>query len=166
MPKAFSPATLGKFEDASASIPLRQLVRAFEDAGIRMGADPGGSDGARKVQFRRYVAGVDQDDPRQVDQLGAVLGALIDEVATSKQEFLVKAAESDGFRFAGGVFRRAAGKEKPAGTSGEAERQLDAACRTVLGLIGAAAPAKTADLVAVVESTLKALKQQRSRTKR
>ncbi len=32
VPKVFSRRTLGEFEDASASIPLRQLVRAFERA--------------------------------------------------------------------------------------------------------------------------------------
>jgi hypothetical protein len=93
------------FEDASASIPLRQLDRAFDAAAIRLGDDPGGSDGARRVQFRRYVASVDQDDPQQLDRLGDVLGALIEEVATSKKEFLVTAAERDGFIFADGVFR-------------------------------------------------------------
>jgi hypothetical protein len=111
VPKAFSPQTLEKFEAASASIPLRQLDRAFAGADIRLGKDPGGPDGTRRVQFRRYVASVDQRDPRQLDRLGAVLGALIDEVATSKQEYLVKAAERDGFSFAGGVFT-------PAGPTG------------------------------------------------
>ena len=105
MPKAFSRRTLGVFEDASASIPLRQLDRAFDGAAIRLGQDPGGSDGARRVQFRRYVASVDQDDPQQLDRLGDVLGALIEEVAPSKKDFLVKAAERDGFIFADGVFR-------------------------------------------------------------
>ncbi len=159
VPKAFSSATLGKFEDASASIPLRPLVRAFEGLGIRLGTDPGGADGARRVQFRRYVASMDQAKPQELARLGAVLGALIDEVATSKQEFLVKAAESDGFVFADGVFRLAGKSDKPKAASGDAEAQLDAACRTVLRLRGAAAPAKTADLVAVVGATLKALKQ-------
>ena len=60
------------------------------------------------MQFRRYIAGVDQHDPEQRDRLGDALGALIDEVATSKQDFLVKAAERDGFIFADGVFRPAA----------------------------------------------------------
>jgi hypothetical protein len=160
VPKAFSPATLGKFEDASASIPLRPLVRAFENAGIRMGEDPGGADGARKVQFRRYVAGVDQRKPAQLARLGAVLGALIGEVATSKQEFLIKAAESDGFVFADGIFR-AAGAAKRV-TIGDAEERLDAACRNVLHALGGRAPAKSADLVAVVDATLTALKQKRT----
>jgi hypothetical protein len=44
-------------------------------------------------------AGVDQHDPQQRNRLGAALGALIEEVATSKQDFLVKAAERDGFVF-------------------------------------------------------------------
>ena len=55
-------------------------------------------------------AGVDKHDPQQRNRLGAALGALIEEVATSKQDFLVKAAERDGFVFADGVFR-------PAGTA-------------------------------------------------
>ena len=105
MAKVFSRRTLEKFEAASASIPLRPLVRAFESAGIRPGEDPGGPDGARRTQFRRYIAGVDQHDPRQLNRLGDALGALIAEVATSKRDFLVKAAERDGFTFADGVFR-------------------------------------------------------------
>jgi hypothetical protein len=104
MPKTFSRETLAKFEDASASIPMRQLCRPFDAAGIRLGKDPGGAKGTRKEQFRRYVASVDQADPRQVARLGAVLGALIDEVAVSKQDYLVRAAESDGFAFKNGVF--------------------------------------------------------------
>lgn len=107
MPKVFSRATLEKFEAASASIPLRQIDRAFEAANIRLAADPGGPDGARRVQFRRYVAGVDQNDPLQQDRLSDVLGALIEEVADSKKDFLVKAAEGDGFLFADGAFRQA-----------------------------------------------------------
>ena len=103
--KVFSPQTLEKFEAAAASIPLRPLDRAFEVAGVRLGKDPGGPDGARRVQFRRYVASVDQRDAQQLDRLGVALGALIDEVAESKQLFLVTAAQSDGFAFAGGVFR-------------------------------------------------------------
>jgi hypothetical protein len=105
VPKVFSPQTLGAFEDASASIPLRPLDRAFDGAGLRLGKDPGGPDGARRVQFRRYIAGIDQHDPPQLKRLGDALGALIEEVAASKQEFLVKAAEHDGFTFVGGVFR-------------------------------------------------------------
>ena len=159
MPKTFSPATLGKFEDASASIPLRQLVRAFEGAGMRLGADPGGPDGARRVQFRRYVASVDQGNPQQLARLGAVLGALIEEVATSKQDFLIKAAEGDGFVFADGAFRLAGKNDKPKGDIRAAKEQLESACRSVLHLSGAPALAKDADLVAVVTATLKVLKQ-------
>src|SRR5665213_1089316 len=107
VPKVFSRRTLGEFEDASASIPLRPLDRAFEAANIRLGKDPGGPDGARRAQFRRYIAGVDQHDPQQLDRLGHALGALIAEVAASKQDFLVKAAERDGFFFADGAFRPA-----------------------------------------------------------
>src|ERR1700688_1325506 len=100
VPKVFSRRTLGEFEDASASIPLRQIDRAFEGADIRLGEDSGGSDGARRAQFRRYIVSVDQQDPQQLERLGDALGALIEEVAASKQEFLVKAAERDGFIFA------------------------------------------------------------------
>jgi hypothetical protein len=109
VPKVFSRRTLGEFEDASASIPLRQLARAFEGAAIRRGEDPGGPDGVRRTQFRRYVA-VDQHDPQQLDRLGDALGALTEEVAASKKDFLVKGAERDGFFFEDGVFR-------PAGTA-------------------------------------------------
>jgi hypothetical protein len=108
VPKVFSQRTLAEFEAASASIPLRPLDRAFEGAKIRLGKDPGGPDGARRIQFRRYIASVNQNDPGQLERLGAALGALIEEVATSKQDFLVKAAERDGFAFANGVFRAAA----------------------------------------------------------
>jgi catechol 2,3-dioxygenase-like lactoylglutathione lyase family enzyme len=105
--KVFSKETLEKFEAASASIPLRPLDRAFWAANIRLGEDPGGPEGSRRTQFRRYVASVDQSDPKELNQLGEALGALIAEVATSKVEFLVKAAESDGFVFADGAFRPA-----------------------------------------------------------
>src|SRR5450755_3296283 len=108
--KVFSRRTLGEFEAASASIPLRQLDRAFEGADIRLGEDPGGPVGARRMQFRRYIASVDQHDPQELNRLSDALGALIEEVAASKQDFLVKAAERDGFSFADGVFR-------PAGTA-------------------------------------------------
>ena len=117
MPNVFSRRTLGVFEDASASIPIRQLDRAFDSAGIRLGQDPGGPDGARRARFRRYVVSVDQHDRRQLNRLGDALGALIDEVAASKQEFLVKAAERDGFLFADGVFRTA-GSRPSASTDG------------------------------------------------
>lgn len=105
MANIFSAKTLGVFEDASASIPLRQVDRVFESAGVRRGEGSGEGGGARRTQFRRYVTGVNQDDPRQRDRLGVALGALIAEVAASKQEFLVRAAERDGFVFADGVFR-------------------------------------------------------------
>jgi hypothetical protein len=75
------------------------------------------------VQFRRYVASLDQADPQQLARLGAALGSLIDEVATSKQAFLVEAAERDGFSFGDGVFRPAATGRK----SFAVERDGDAA---------------------------------------
>jgi hypothetical protein len=138
VPKTFSRRTLGVFEDASASIPLRQLDRAFQAAAIRLGQDPGGSDGARRVQFRRYVASVDQDDPQQLDRLGDVLGALIEEVATSKKSFLVTAAERDGFIFADGVFR-------PTGTA----RKKDLRIATSAAVIVDARYAKAQDAIVV-----------------
>jgi hypothetical protein len=184
VPNIFSRATLEVFEAASASIPLRPLDRAFEIANIRLGKDPGGPDGARRVQFRRYVAGVDQNDPQQLARLGAALGALIEEVAESKQEFLVKAAERDGFLFADGVFRPVGtapssfavtrvedfasigergrrlhliAGENPKDAAGGATELLESVCRTVLRLIGDPAPAKKAGLADIVKSTLKAL---------
>jgi hypothetical protein len=187
MPKVFSPRTLGEFEAASASIPIRPLDRAFERAHIRLGKDPGGPPGARRAQFRRYIAGMDQSDPQQRDRLGNALGALIDEVATSKQEFLVKAAERDGFSLVGGVFRPAAtaprsfavtrvedlasiedlgrrlkllANDDPADAVGGAEELVESVCRTVLNLIGEPAPGKTAGFAAVAKSTLSALDQQ------
>jgi len=101
----FGKETLSKFADACASIPLRPLDRAFERAGVRPGRTADDSGGARRTQFRRYVAGVDQRDAKQLQQLGDALGALIDEVADSKKPFLVGAAEADGFTFADGAFR-------------------------------------------------------------
>jgi hypothetical protein len=172
VPKLFSRQTLEKFEDASASIPLRQIGRAFEGADIRMGDDPGGSGGDRRTQFRRYVAGVDQHEPQQLHRLGDALGALIDEVAASKQEFLVKAAERDGFLFADGVFTPAGtgpssfavtgvddlasigergrrlhllATDSPKDAVGGAEELVESVCRTVLRLIGEPAPRKTAN---------------------
>ncbi len=103
--KIFSRETLRVFEDASANIPLRPLDRAFERAHLRLGKDSeDGAGGARRTQFRRYVAGIDQHDPHQRDRLGAALGALVAESATSKQAYLVTAAERDGFRFTDGIF--------------------------------------------------------------
>lgn len=172
------------FEDASASIPLRQIDRVFGGAGLRLGKDPGGAGGDRRTQFRRYVAGVDQDDPQQLGRLGEALGALIDEVAASKQEFLVKAAERDGFLFEGGVFQPAAtapssfavmrledlafiddrgrrlyllANESPTEAIGGAKELVESVCRTILRLIGKPAPGKAADLVDIATATLKAL---------
>jgi hypothetical protein len=102
--KVFSAETLEKFEAAAASIPMRPLERAFTNVGIRAGTDPGGPAGARRAQFRRFVATVDQRKDQHVLRLGAALGALIDEVATSKQAYLVTAAGSDGLTFEDGVF--------------------------------------------------------------
>jgi hypothetical protein len=103
----FDKETLSKFADACASIPLRPLDRAFEGAGIRPGVADDDSGGARRTQFRRYLANVDQRDKRQLQRLGDALGALIDEVADSKKEFLIGAAERDGFAFENGAFRAA-----------------------------------------------------------
>jgi len=163
VPKVFSQRTLEKFEDASASIVLRQIDRAFQGVDIRLGEDPGGPDGDRRTQFRRYVASVNQHDPQQLDRLGDALGALISAVATSKEDFLVKAAQSDGFLFVDGVFR-------PAGTAASsfavtrpkdaidgAKELVESVCRTLLRLIGEPAPGKTADLLDIAKSTLKTL---------
>ena len=184
MVKVFSPQTLDKFEAASASIPLRQLERAFGGANIRLGTDPGGPDGNRRAQFRRYVASVDQHEPQQLEQLGHALGTLIDEVAESKVEFLVKAAERDGFLLQGGVFRPAKlasrsfavtrvedvtsiddrgrrialiANDRPKDAIDGALELVESVCRTILPVVGEPAPAKAADLVAIVKSTLKAV---------
>jgi hypothetical protein len=184
VPKAFSRRTLGVFEDASASIPIRQLDRAFENAGIRPGKDPGGPDGARRAQFRRYIAAADQGDPQHVNRLADALGALIEEVATSKQEFLVKAAERDGFLFADGVFTPAntaptsfavtsvedlgaiedrgrrlhlLANDNPSDAIAGAKELLESVCRSVLRVLGEPSPAKKADLVVIATLTLKAL---------
>ena len=136
------------------------------------------------MQFRRYVASVDQHDPQQVDRLGAALGTLIAEVATSKQEFLVNAAERDGFSFADGVFRPAEtarrsfsisrledaatldhrsrrlhllASESPAAAVAGATELVESVCRTVLHLAGKPAPGKTTGLVELATSTLAAL---------
>jgi uncharacterized glyoxalase superfamily protein PhnB len=129
------------FEDASASIPIRQLERAFEGAGIRRGEDSGEGGGARRTEFRRYVAGVDQRDPRQRDRLGVALGALIAEVAESKQEFLVTAAERDGFLFADGVFRPSGAGPRtlthfPAAVPEIPVTNVDAAAAYYVGVLG------------------------------
>ncbi len=138
-----------------------------------MGQDPGGADGARKAQFRRYIAGVDQDDPQHLDRLGDALGSLIEEVAISKQDFLVRAAASDGFSFANGRFLATTddfaslddrGKQlyllandDPKGAIVGANELVESACRTVLRLVGAPPPAKKAGLDAIVASTFEAL---------
>jgi hypothetical protein len=183
VPNVFSSRTLGEFEAASASIPLRPLDRSFDGAGIRLGKDPGGPDGARRVQFRRYVAGVDQHDPQQLERLGVALGALIEEVAESKQGFLVAAAERDGFVYTNGVFQPAStpnafavtrvedlasiddrgrrlqllANDNPKAAVSGAKELAESVCRTVLRLIGKPAPGKTADLADVAKATLKAI---------
>lgn|GEM_PF-2548003 len=184
MPKIFSRRTLEKFEDASASIVLRQIDQAFRGAEIRLGDDSGGPEGDRRTQFRRYVASVNQRDPEQLERLGDALGALIEAAAASKEEFLVKAAQSDGFLFADGVFRPAASatssfavtraedlaliddrgsrlhllaNDSPKDAIDGAKKLVESVCRTLLRLIGEPAPGKTADLVDIAKSTLKAL---------
>lgn len=184
MPKFFSRQTLEKFEDASASIVLRQIDRAFQGADIRLGEDPGGPDGDRRTQFRRYVASVNQRDPQQLDRLGDALGALIEAAAASKEEFLVKAAQSDGFFFVDGVFRPVGtaassfavtraedlafiddrgrrlhllANDSPKDAIDGAKELVESVCRTLLRLIGQPAPGKTANLVDIAKSTLKAL---------
>ncbi len=186
VPKVFSRRTLGAFEDASASIPLRHIDRAFEGAGLRMGEDPGGPVGARRTQFRRYIAGADQHDPLQLDRLGDALGALIEEVAASKQDFLVKAAERDGFVFADGVFRRAESApstfavtrvedlaiiddrgrrlhlladDSPSDAIAGAKELVESVCRTVLRRTGEPSPGKTADLIDIAKATLEAFER-------
>jgi hypothetical protein len=184
VPKVFSRLTLGVFEDASASIPIRQIDRAFQGVDIRPGKDPGGPDGARRAQFRRYVVSVHQDDPQHLNRLGDALGALIEEVAASKQGFLVKAAERDGFIFVDGVFRpartaprsfaitrvenlasiddrgrrlRLLANENQNDAIGGAKELVESVCRTVLRAAGEPAPRKTADLADIAKSTLDAL---------
>jgi hypothetical protein len=104
----FSATTLAKFADACASIPIRPLDRAFDRAGIRAGVTDDDSGGARRTRFRQYLSTIDQKNARQLQQLGDALGALIDEAATSKQPFLIAAAEGDGFEYVDGAFRVAA----------------------------------------------------------
>jgi hypothetical protein len=100
----FGKETLSKFADACASIPLRPLDRAFDRTGIRAGVTNDDSGGARRIRFRQYLSTIDQRDARQLQQLGDALGALIDEVADSKKEFLIRAAENDGFSYKDGAF--------------------------------------------------------------
>jgi hypothetical protein len=184
VPKVFSRRTLEVFEAASASIPLRQLDRAFEGAAIRLAGDPGGPAGARRAQFRRYVASVEQHDPQQLDRLGDALGALIEEVAASKVDYLVNAAERDGFLFRDGAFRPAGtdsssfavtcvedfallddrgrrlhllADDSPTDAVDGAKELVESVYRTVLRLTGKGAPENTADLVDIADSTIKAL---------
>jgi Abortive infection C-terminus len=184
VPKVFSPSTLEKFEAASASIPLRPLDRAFQRAEIRLGDDPGGPAGSRRTQFRRYVASLDQRDPQQRKKLSAALGALVAEVATSKVEFLVKAAERDGFVFAEGVFReaktapssfavttvedlvaiedrgrrlRVLADDSPKLAIEGAKELVESVCRTALSLAGKPASAKKGGLVELSTAAGKAL---------
>src|SRR5580692_3272405 len=98
----FSKETLAKFADACASIPIRPLDRAFDRAGIRAGVTDDDSGGARRTRFRQYLSTIDQKNARQLQQLGDALGVLIDEVATSKEPFLIAAAEGDGFEYVNG----------------------------------------------------------------
>lgn len=103
--------------------------------------------------------------------------------AVSKEEFLVKAAERDGFVFADGVFRpgtsprsfavtrgedlasidergrrlQLLANDRPADAIGGARELVESVCRTILHLSGEPAPGKTADLIDVATSTLKAL---------
>lgn len=136
------------------------------------------------MQFRRYLAGVDQNDPQQLDRLGDALGALIDEVADSKKDFLVKAAERDGFLFADGAFRpagttpssfavtrvddfasiddlgrrlRLLANDSPSDAIAGAKELVESVCRTALRLAGERAPAKTADLADIADAALDAL---------
>jgi hypothetical protein len=184
MPTVFSRRTLEKFEDASASIVLRQIDRAFQGADIRLGKDPGGPDGDRRTQFRRYVASVNQHDPQQLDRLGDALGALVSAAATSKEDFLVKAAMSDGFVFVDGVFRPTRtgtssfavkrvedlasiddrgrrlyllANDSPKDAIDGAKELVESVCRTLSRVAGEPAPRKTADLVDIAKSTLEAL---------
>ncbi len=105
-------------------------------------------------------------------------------MAASKQDFLVKGAERDGFIFADGVFRPAGtalssfavtrvedlafiddrgrrlhllGSDGPTDAIGGAKELVESVCRTVLRLIGEPAPGKRADLVDIAKSTLEAL---------
>jgi hypothetical protein len=184
MPKVFSRRTLEKFEDASASIVLRQIDRAFQGADIRLGKDPGGPEGDRRTQFRRYVASVNQHNPKQLDRLGDALGALIEAAASSKEDFLVNAARSDGFVFVDGAFRPAESdassfavtraedlasidararrlhllaNDSPKDAIEGAKELIESVCRTLLRLVGRPAPRKTAGLVDLAKYTLEAL---------
>ena len=185
MPKVFSRETLEKFEDASASIVLRRIDHAFAGAGIALSADVDETGGNRRAQFRRYVASVDQRDPQHVARLGVALGALVEAVAESKEAYLVRAAEHDGFILADGVFRAAEGMvrrsfaiarveefsslderggqlhrladEHPGDAVAGAMELLESVCRTALRRIGSPNSREAADLVAIADSTVVAL---------
>jgi hypothetical protein len=119
-----------------------------------------------------------------LEQLGHALGALIDEVAESKVDFLVKAAERDGFALEGGVFRPAQlaprsfavtrvedltsiddrgrrialiANDSPKDAIDGALELVASVCRTIVPVVRETAPAKVADLVALVKSTLEAV---------
>jgi hypothetical protein len=183
-PTHFSRETLQKFEDASASIPLRALDRAFERAGVRLGEDPGdGLGGSRRTQFRRYVAAVNRQDPREVDRLAHALGALMADVAESKHGFLTQAAERDGFSFADGVFRAAASastptrvedlasideratrlrllaRDRPEVALDGARELIDSVCRLVLRDLGEPAPEDAIGLVDLAAAVFAALEE-------
>ncbi len=178
VPVAFSRATIDKFEDASASIVLRQIDRAF--TGFGLSDDPGGVLGDRRVRFRQYVASIDQSDAEQRARLGAAFGALVDAAASSKEAFLVAAAESDGFAYVDGAFRARAhrapsehdeiasldecGKhllllanEEPDRAMAEATTALVSICRDSLRRIGKEAPDEILAVDDMVRVTLDAL---------
>jgi hypothetical protein len=131
------------------------------------------------------VAGVNQHDPQQLDRLADALGALIKEVAASKEDFLVKAAESDGFLYVEGVFKPAKtsassfgvtrvedlafiddhgrrlqllASNSPKDAIAGARELVASVCRTLVRLTGEPDPKKTAGLVDIAKSTLKSLK--------
>lgn len=188
VPTVFRPRTLHDFEDASASIPIRQLDRAFAGATVRLGDDPSAGGGARREHFRRYVASVDQSDAEQLQRLGRALGALIGEVAASKRDYLVTAAERDGFVFANGAFAPAVtgpgsfavtriedvsaiderarrlhllANESPRDAVRGAVELVESICRVALLSIGEREPARAADLGEIVEAALGALENAR-----
>ncbi|MBD5656225.1 MAG: abortive infection family protein [Candidatus Eremiobacteraeota bacterium] len=127
---------------------------------------------------------MDQRDARQLDRFGDALGALIEEVAASKVDFLVQAAESDGFFFADGVFRAAGptasvftvtrledfasidnharrlhllANDSPKEAIGGANELVESLCRTVLRLLGEPLAKKATNPAETVRSTLDAL---------
>ncbi len=160
------------------------MIRLFEAAGLRLGEDPGGLEGARRIQFRRYVAGANQHDPQQLDRLGIALGAFIGEVAESKIEYLVNAAKRDGFTFADGVFKPAAiavvsfavtsvedmvriddraqhlrllANDRPSAAIAGAMELLESLCTTVLQLLKKPDPKRSTNLATIVKATVDAL---------